>query len=95
MTPRRVAFACLVFSAGMAAGLAVLRPAHRRPTAQERAAASRVAAAGGGRVVHTSCAADHCGVVVRRAGATSCDGWIVPLARGTLGTPRRTASVDC
>ena len=92
---RRIAFACAVFALGVVVGLAVLHPAGNGKTALERAAARAVAAASGGHIVDTTCSADHCGVVVRQRSGPTCQGWVVPLAGGTLGTPRRAAFVDC
>ena len=92
---RRVAIACAVFAAGMVVGIAVLRPAHQGASKIERSASAAVAAASGGHVVRTTCAPDHCGVVVREGGAATCEGWVVPLTGATLGTPRRAALVQC
>jgi len=92
---RRVALACAVFAVGISAGIAILRPGHNGMTVQERHAADAVRAASGGDVVRVACASDHCGVVVRAHGAETCQGWVVPLANGTLGAPRRAALAQC
>lgn len=92
---RRAALACVVFAAGVLAGIAVLQPGHHVPTPEERGARAAVAAASGGRVVQATCATDHCGVVVQQPGAAVCQGWVVPLRDGQLGAPRRSALVHC
>jgi hypothetical protein len=93
---RRAAVACAVFAAGVLVGTAVLRPAHHGASALERRARAAVEAASKAKAVDVACAVDHCGVVVRRPGATTCDGWLVPVRRdGALGRPRRTAFAAC
>ncbi|HEV2591439.1 MAG TPA: hypothetical protein VGU02_06050 [Gaiellaceae bacterium] len=92
---RRITVACVVFAIGIAVGDAVLRPGHHGPPKLEREVSGSVAAASGGDVVHVTCVSDHCGVVVRRAGASACQGWVVPLDAGVPGAPRRAALVDC
>jgi hypothetical protein len=91
---RRVALACAVFAVGVFAGVAVLRPGHGL-TQQEKAASAAVARASGDHVIQVTCTTDHCGVVVRRSGAATCQGWIVPRRNGLLGAPRRAALVKC
>ena len=93
---RRVAVACAVFAAGVLVGTAILRPAHRGSSARERHAEAAVEAVSGATALRVACAADHCGVVVRRAGATTCEGWLVPVrGDGALGRPRRAALAAC
>jgi hypothetical protein len=93
---RRVAVACAVFAAGVVVGVAVLRPAHRNATGLEHRATRLVEAASGAKAVRVACVPDHCGVVVHRNGAVTCDGWVVPVdPTGALGRPRRTAFADC
>ncbi len=92
---RRFAIACAVFALGIGVGIAVLNPGHGGRTAQERHAAAAVAGASGGHVVRAACVADHCGVVVRVSGSSVCQGWVVPIAAGTLGVPKRSALVEC
>ena len=91
---RRIAIACTVFAVGVVVGVAALRPGHAGLTQRERQAEQAVEAASGGQAGRVACAPDHCGVVVRTA-ATRCQGWVVPLANGALGQPRRAALAQC
>lgn len=92
---RRIAVACAVFAVGVVAGIAALRPGHTGLTRQEQQAEQSVEAASGGTALRVSCAPDHCGVVVRTTGAARCQGWVVPVANGVLGPPRRAALAHC
>ena len=92
---RRIALACAIFVVGVFAGVAVLGNDGNGMTRQEKAAGAAAALASGGKVIQVVCAADHCGVVIRKGGAATCQGWVVPRKDGLLGAPRRTALVYC